>query len=118
MLLPDDVEPVEPAEPAVALLPALDPTPMGWFGRSFYLGSLGEAAGALFDRTGNIGPTLWWGGEVVGGWAQRADGSIAHRFLRDTGDQARRQAREVADRLADWIGPVRVARRRPGRPGR
>lgn len=111
LVLPDDLEVVTDAEPAVALLPALDPTPMGWVGRSFYLGSLGTGAGALFDRTGNVGPTLWWGGEVVGGWAQRADGSVAVRFLRDVGAEAERRAGEAADRLAAWIGPVRVTPR-------
>jgi len=111
LVLPDDVDVVAGAEPAVALLPALDPTPMGWLGRSFYLGSLGADAGALFDRTGNVGPTLWWGGDVVGGWAQRADGSVAVRFLRDVGVDAAQQARDAADRLAQWIGPVRVTPR-------
>jgi len=111
LVLPDDVDVVAGAEPAVALLPALDPTPMGWLGRSFYLGSLGADAGALFDRTGNVGPTLWWGGDVVGGWAQRADGSVAVRFLRDVGVDAAQQARDAADRLGQWIGPVRVTPR-------
>jgi hypothetical protein len=111
LVLPDDVEVVADAEPTVSLLPALDPSPMGWLGRSFYLGSLGADAGALFDRTGNVGPTLWWGGEVVGGWAHRADGSVAVRFLRDVGDAAAQQAHDAAERLAEWIGPVRVTPR-------
>src|SRR5262249_59404707 len=51
------------ALPWVALLPALDPTPMGWAGREWYLG---EHAKALFDRSGNVGPTVWCGGRVVG----------------------------------------------------
>ena len=54
--------------PVAALLPALDPTPMGWQSRDWYLGPHGPA---LFDRTGNIGPTVWWEGRIVGGWAQR-----------------------------------------------
>ena len=29
---------------------------------------------ALFDRSGNVGPTVWWNGRVIGGWAERADG--------------------------------------------
>jgi len=37
-LLPDDLDPVEPPEPWVALLPALDPTTMGWAERGWYLG--------------------------------------------------------------------------------
>jgi hypothetical protein len=55
----------------VALLPGLDPAPMGWKSRAWYLGEHRER---LFDRTGNIGPTAWWEGQNVGGWAQHKDG--------------------------------------------
>lgn len=37
-VLPDDVDPVEDPGPWVALLPALDPTTMGWKERDWYLG--------------------------------------------------------------------------------
>ncbi len=69
--LADDLEFPDSIPPAAALLPALDPTPMGWQARDWYLG---PHRAALFDRTGNIGPTVWWEGRVVGGWAQRASG--------------------------------------------
>jgi hypothetical protein len=39
----------------------------------------------LFGRTGNIGPTVWWEGRVVGGWA--------------------------AERLEAWPGQARVTPR-------
>ena len=65
-------------QPWAALLPALDPTAMGWRERDWYVG---EHAAALFDRSGNIGPTAWWDGRIVGGWAQRGDGEIAVRLL-------------------------------------
>lgn len=42
LVLPDDLEPVAPVEPWVALLPALDPTVMGWAGRAWYLGEHGR----------------------------------------------------------------------------
>ena len=72
----------------MALLPALDPTPMGWSGsRAWYVG---EHAKALFDRSGNIGPTVWCDGRVVGGWAQRADGEVVFRLLEDIGTAAPR----------------------------
>ncbi|HEX2361986.1 MAG TPA: winged helix DNA-binding domain-containing protein, partial [Jiangellaceae bacterium] len=61
LMLSDDVGPPDPAEPWVALLPALDPTAMGWFERSWYLGPHGPA---LFDRSGNIGPTVWSDGKI------------------------------------------------------
>ncbi|NNN38363.1 winged helix DNA-binding domain-containing protein, partial [Streptomyces sp. S3(2020)] len=60
-----DDEPVAgPAEPWAALLPALDPTAMGWRQRDWYLAP--ELRPPLFDRSGNVGPTVWWNGRVVG----------------------------------------------------
>jgi hypothetical protein len=102
IMLADDQEPAGPAEPWAALLPALDPSAMGWRDRSWYVG--GHAA-ALFDRSGNIGPTAWWDGRIVGGWAQRADGEIAVQLLEDTGSEAAAAIAAEAERLRDWIGP-------------
>lgn len=100
----DDTEPVEPA-PWVALLPALDPTPMGWSERGWYLGGHAEA---LFDRTGNIGPTVWCDGRIVGGWAQRRDGEVVHRLLSDVGAEAGAAIGAEAARLTRWLGETRV----------
>jgi hypothetical protein len=108
MVLPDDLEPVAEPAPWVALLPALDPTPMGWSERSWYLG---PHAPALFDRSGNIGPTVWCDGRIIGGWAQRPGGEVAYRLLEDVGGQAGREVAAAADRLAGWLGPVRVTPR-------
>jgi len=103
--LADDLAPVPEPEPVAALLPALDPTPMGWSERGWYLGA---HQAALFDRTGNIGPTVWWDGRIVGGWAQRPDGGIAYRLLEDVGRAAEREIEAKTGRLADWLGDVRV----------
>ncbi|GAB2967257.1 winged helix DNA-binding domain-containing protein [Amycolatopsis acidiphila] len=105
VILPDDLDPVPEPEPAAALLPALDPTPMGWVRREWYLGA---HQAPLFDRTGNIGPTVWWGGRIVGGWAQRESGEIVHRVLEDVGADALAAIEGAADRLRDWLGAVRV----------
>ena len=104
LVLAEDVEPVPEPEPAARLLPALDPTPMGWKERHWFLP---PDPAALYDSYGNIGPTIWWGGEVVGGWAARADGSIGTELLVDRGAEARRAvdaaAQDLARRLAGTL---------------
>jgi hypothetical protein len=107
-VLVDDLEPEPPDEPAAALLPSLDPTTMGWKLRDWYLG---PHVDSVFDRNGNAGPTMWWGGRIVGGWAQRRDGELAYRLLEDVGADAERAVAEEAQRLASWLGDVRVTPR-------
>jgi hypothetical protein len=107
-VLPGDIDGVaaESSAPGerVALLPALDPTVMGWAGRDWYLG---PHRAALFDRNGNAGPTIWLDGRVVGGWVQRRDGEIAWRLLGDVGvDAANRIAGKAAE-LRAWFGELR-----------
>jgi hypothetical protein len=65
----------------------------------------------LFDRTGNIGPTVWWEGRIVGGWAQRATGEVACRLLEDIGSDAAAAVSAEAARLEEWLGPARVTPR-------
>jgi len=108
LVLADDADPVAEPEPWVALLPALDPTVMGWQSRAWYFG---DHAPKLFDRTGNPGPTVWHDGRVVGGWAQRRDGDIVVRLLEDVGTQAAAAIDERAATLGAWIGDVRVTPR-------
>jgi hypothetical protein len=108
LVLPDDLEPTPPPEPWVALLPALDPTAMGWSERSWYLG---PHAPALFDRSGNVGPTVWSDGRIIGGWAQRQDGEVAYRLLEDVGSDTVAAVEADVARLAKWTGPVRVVPR-------
>lgn len=106
LLLPDDLDPPPPVEqPWAALLPALDPTAMGWTDRDWYLG---PHRAALFDRSGNIGPTIWWNGRIVGGWAQRPSGEIAYRLLTDIGADGETAVAAEAARASTWFGPVVV----------
>jgi hypothetical protein len=107
-VLPDDLEEVPAPEPAAAFLPALDPTVMGWAERAWYLGELGPR---LFDRSGNAGPTVWWDGHIIGGWAQRKDGQVVFRLLEDAGTDARKAAEEEAGRLERWLAAVRFVPR-------
>lgn len=67
----------------------------------------------LFDRSGNVGPTVWWNGRVVGGWAQRADGEIVWRILDDEGlgREAESAIAAEAERLASWVGTARITPR-------
>lgn len=97
LVLADDVDPTDDVEPQAVLLPALDPTPMGWKQRDWFLP---EDSSPLYDSYGNIGPTVWWGGEVVGGWAVRPDGSIATGLLVDRGSEARHSVQSAAQTLA------------------
>ncbi len=107
-LLPDDLSPTDLVEPTAALLPALDPTVMGWKDRDWYLGGHGPA---LFDRNGNAGPTVWWQGRIVGGWGQRPDGSVATHLLEEVGAEASSLIGAEAARLTEWLGAVRVTPR-------
>ena len=106
--LADDLEFPAAIPPVASLLPALDPTPMGWQARDWFLG---QHRAALFDRTGNIGPTVWWEGRVVGGWAQRASGEIALRLLEDIGADGADAVSGQAARLEAWLGANRVTPR-------
>lgn len=108
VVLSDDLEPVAEAESWVALLPALDSTPMGFSERGWFLGG---HAPKIFDRSGNIGPTVWCDGRIVGGWAQRKNGTLAYKLLEDIGAAAEREVEQAAHRLACWLGPVRVTPR-------
>ncbi|MEM8924898.1 MAG: winged helix DNA-binding domain-containing protein [Actinomycetota bacterium] len=99
--LDDDPEP----PPWVALLPALDPTPMGWKQREWYLG---PHQAPLFDRNGNIGPTVWADGRIVGGWAQTPDGRVVHRLLEDVGADHRRLIDVEAERLTGLLAGTAV----------
>jgi DNA glycosylase AlkZ-like len=110
-LLPDDLEPVAAPEPWVALLPGLDPTTMGWKGRSWYLDP--AVAAAVFDRNGNGGPTVWVDGRIVGSWVQRRDGTVAVRLLTDVGAARRDEIDRAAAGLQELLGDVRFSVRFP-----
>jgi len=102
IVLRGDEEPTQPVEPWAALLPALDPTTMGWKERAWYLGEHGPQ---LFDRNGNASPTIWWDGRVVGGWTRSEDGEIRTHLLEDVGAGAvaaiERRAADLSTRVGD-----------------
>ena len=106
-VLPEDMEPPTLPEPWVALLPALDPTAMGWTDRTFY----GGDDKVLYDRSGNIAPTVWADGRIVGCWVQREDGDVAVRLLVDAGRETAVAIDDAAGRLGKWLGAARVKSR-------
>jgi hypothetical protein len=108
LVLADDTDLVAPPEPWVALLPALDVTPMGYAERSWFLG---DHAPALFDRSGNIGPSVWCDGRIVGGWAHRRNGAVVYKLLEDVGRDAASRIEAVAHNLSAWLGAVRITPR-------
>jgi hypothetical protein len=92
----------------VALLPALDPTVMGWRERGWYLG---EHSAQLFDRNGNAGPTVWAGGRVVGAWAQREGGKVVTALVEPVDAATASRIDGAAARLTEWMDGVRVTPR-------
>lgn len=104
-------DPVDGFEPWVALLPALDPTTMGWKQRGWYLP---DTAAEAFDSVGNAGPTIWVDGRVVGAWAQDKQGQIhLHYFEQVAADRRQDVAERVAD-LESMVGRTRFSIRFPG----
>jgi len=111
LILPDDDELDHEVEAWVALLPALDPTIMGWKHRDFYLGPHRDQ---LFDVNGNAGPTIWCDGQVVGGWAQLDDGEVVVNLLADIGSEATEVVDVEAATLTQLLGDVRLKARARG----
>lgn len=108
-VLPGDTGTTPDPGPWAALLPGLDPTPMGRRDRDHYLPP--EHVAALFDRNGNVGPTVWWNGRVVGGWAQRADGEVVFRLLEGIGREGEAAVAAEAARTAALLDGARVTPR-------
>ena len=106
----DDPPAPEP-EPWVAMLPALDPTTMGWKQRGWYLP---DAAAEAFDSVGNGGPTLWVDGRIVGAWAQTPDGVIHTHYFEKVAAARRREIDERVAEVAAMVGDTRFTVRFPG----
>jgi hypothetical protein len=110
LVLPDDLEATRALTPWVSLLPALDPTTMGWQARDWYLG---DHKAALFDTSGNAGPTIWADGRIVGGWAVRTSGEVVMKLLEDVGRETGVAVAAEAARLTEWLQSMPVIPRWP-----
>jgi len=106
-----DTRKTRPVAPWAALLPALDPTTMGWEHRDWYLPD--DIAPRVFDRWGNAGPTVWLDGEIVGGWGQREGGEIVLDLMREIEPSKRKLIDERIDQLQSVCGGTRVSPRFP-----
>ena len=78
-------DPVPPPEPWVALLPALDPTPMGWTGRVWFLGAHAPRCSTAPATSGR--PSGATAGSSAAGRSAR-DGEVVYRLLEDVGAEA------------------------------
>jgi hypothetical protein len=105
LVLADDAERTSDVEPDAVLLPALDPTPMGWKERDWFLP---QDRRPLYDAYGNVGPTVWWDGEVVGSWAVGPDGAVVTELLADRGADARSAVEAAAQVLRGRLGGATV----------
>jgi len=81
---------------------------MGYKERSWFLG---EHEAALFDRNGNIGPTVWQDGRIVRGWAVNAEGRVCHRLLSVVSAAARSQIEGECEVLETWLGGMAITPR-------
>jgi hypothetical protein len=99
--------------PWVRLLPGLDATAMGWKEQSWYLHD--AMLDALTDRSGNIGPTVWADGRIVGGWAQRQNGEVALELFGPLRPAHRHLLDEAIGELRAVVGHVVVKPRFPWR---
>jgi len=106
-VLPDDTGPEAPAGPWAALLPALDPTALGWKERDFYLAP--DFSSAIFDWSGNCGATAWWDGKIVGAYVQDGAGRVKPIVPRDPGPAGRAALKAEAKRLEDWFDGEKVS---------
>ena len=112
-VLADDLDESPEVDPWVRLLPGLDPTPMAWKERDWFLDP--AHVGRLFDRNGNVGPTIWADGRVVGGWVQRDDASIVFELLEPISDDHHDLFGEEIARIEGALDGVAVRPRFPSR---
>lgn len=109
-VLADDLEPATMPAPWAAFLPGLDPTPMGWKEREWFLGPHQKV---LYDTNGNIGPTVWLNGRIVGAWGQREGGVVVHRLLEDVARPEQGLIDAERARLEEWLDGTVVMPRFP-----
>jgi len=81
---------------------------MGWKGRDWYLG---PHKPAIFDRNGNIGPTVWHDGRIIGGWGQNREREVVYRLLEPVAAKVGNAVKREAAKVEEWIGDTKVTPR-------
>ncbi|MET0799261.1 MAG: crosslink repair DNA glycosylase YcaQ family protein, partial [Rhodococcus sp. (in: high G+C Gram-positive bacteria)] len=61
-----------------------------------------------FDTFGNIGPTIWWEGRIVGGWAVDSTGSVVTELLEDVGSAVSKEVAAEAGRITALLDGTAV----------
>lgn len=65
----------------------------------------------MFDTAGNVGPTVWLDGRIVGGWGQRSDGEVAFELLEPVDGAVLDRIQHEAATLTTWLdGDVAIPR--------
>ena len=105
---PDDPGPPDDAGPRAALLPGLDPTPMGWKDRAWFNGTF---PGPHYDRNGNIGPTIWSNGRIVGAWATGDGGDVRIRLDHEVSSDDADRIESERTNLEAWLAGTRITPR-------
>jgi hypothetical protein len=81
---------------------------MGWKEREWYLG---PHKAALFDRNGNIGPSIWHDGRIIGGWGQNQERKVVYRILEPVSSKVTKDVAQEAVAVEDFIGHTKVTPR-------
>ena len=83
---------------------------MGWKDRLWFLGPHEKP---LYDTNGNIGPTVWLNGRIVGAWGQPEGGAVVYRLLEDVTKAEQKLINAERARLEEWLEGTVVMPRFP-----
>ena len=87
--------------PEVAFLPSLDPLPMGYRHRDWYLEP--QYREWVYDRSGNCAPTIWVDGHIAGVWDVLDSGAIGICLLERVGQKAHARIARRGAVLGAWL---------------
>jgi hypothetical protein len=77
---------------------------MGWRHRDWFTA---VDPALIYDTAGNIRPTIWWDGELIGSWASTSSG-IRTAITTDRGQEAATAIEHAAARLQNQLNGTTV----------